>query len=88
MPCLGGEDIPIASPIPTMKLYVREDVLEDYTGGIAFALASSAEEAKHTLIEAGIGDWHWDGIKLCSVEPQVFRSFKFVWGGHGDPLSM
>jgi len=34
-----------------MKLYVWENVLVDYTDGIMFALANSAEEARAVILE-------------------------------------
>jgi hypothetical protein len=34
-----------------LKLFVWEDVLSDYTDGIMFALASSADEAKVIIVE-------------------------------------
>ena len=34
-----------------MKLFVWEDVLEDYTYGIMFALAENVEEARRVIIE-------------------------------------
>jgi hypothetical protein len=36
---------------PKLKLYVWEDVLADYTSGIAFALARSPEHARKLIIK-------------------------------------
>ena len=33
-----------------MKLYVWEDVLQDYTSGVMFALANSVEEARALVL--------------------------------------
>jgi hypothetical protein len=52
-----------------MRLYVWEDVLQDYTSGIAFALAESEEQARGLI-------WECLGLELdACVEP----------GLHGPP---
>ena len=47
-----------------LKLYVWDGVLTDWTSGIAFALATSPEEAKQMLIEQGgfKEEYHWNGL--------------------------
>lgn len=43
------------------KLYVWEDVLQDYTSGIAFAVARSPEEARDKIATAyAVGFGHQD----------------------------
>jgi len=65
---------------PTLKLYVWEGVLTDYTDGIMFALASSVEEAREMISEA---DSLAGGGGDIQAEPKVYDSpvgFA-VWGG-------
>lgn len=63
-----------------LKLYVWENVLRDYTPGIAFALAYDELEARELIYAqkptvANTGD--------LDKEPQVFESPKgfALWGG-------
>lgn len=51
-----------------MKLYLWRDVLYDYTAGMAFAVAASAEEARGLL--AGCPDAYWGSGDLAR-EPEV-----------------
>lgn len=51
-----------------LKLYVWHGVLYDYTPGIAFALATSPEEAKELIGLVG----NWDGLRLDGVEVEVY----------------
>ena len=64
-----------------MKLYVWEDVLTDYTSGMMFALADSADDARVQLIEQC--DYLPTGD--LAKEPRVFdttdRVAFIVWGG-------
>lgn len=62
-----------------LKLYVWEDVLYDWTSGLAVALTHSAEEAKALLIANGIDEDHWQGTKLDGVEPDVYESPAAAW---------
>jgi hypothetical protein len=65
-----------------LKLYVWTEVLLDWGYGIAFAYASSPEEAKEVLIQDGVDEWHWNGLLLDGQEhfevkePSGFH----VWG--------
>ena len=62
-----------------MKLYVWEHVLTDYTSGVMFALATSVEGARQTIIE----DCEGIIVKDLESEPEVYTSVKgfAVWGG-------
>ena len=75
-----------------MKLFVWEDVLTDYTSGIMFALADSADEARE-LISPGWADrvrlWKETDARLGTMdfdlrtEPDVYETpagFS-CWGG-------
>ena len=78
-----------------LKLYVWEDVLSDYTEGIMFALANSAEEAREIILEKacefyGVEDAEYTQMSLEPIirdlkdEPRVFDSevgFFVVGGG-------
>lgn len=66
-----------------LKLYVWDGVLEDYTAGIAFAVAASPKEAVKLLIEKGLPDHHVDGIKIDGMKPMVHRgrTAYHVYGG-------
>ena len=61
-----------------LKLYVWEDVLRDYTSGIAFALAESPEEARELVIKK-LGGNHED---LCD-SPKCIETKEgfYVYGG-------
>jgi hypothetical protein len=74
-------------PAPKLRLYVWENVLADYTSGIAFALASSVDEARqlaYANLRKGMSPtWgtyqeelaKGDGAaQELSAEPQVFDS--------------
>lgn len=62
----------------TLKLYVWENVLRDYTDGIAFALAPNEIEARELVIEK-LESNHEDLCKRPRVieEPEGF----YLWGG-------
>lgn len=62
-----------------LKLYVWEKVLVDYTDGVMFALASSAEEARAKVLER----CRYVPADDLAKEPQVFDSPAgfAVWGG-------
>lgn len=61
-----------------LKLYVWEDVLSDYTSGIAFALAENSTEARQMICKELGGD-HQD---LCK-EPMEINEKEafFLYGG-------
>ncbi len=72
-----------------LRLYVWDGVLEDYTSGIAFALASSPEEAFQMVAKGfpgvtGRGQYGQNGpTKIDGVEPVAYDSpvgFA-IWGG-------
>jgi hypothetical protein len=52
-----------------MRLYVWEGVLADWCDGIAFAFASSPEQAVELLSDQ-IGADHFDGLLLDGVAPR------------------
>lgn len=64
-----------------MKLFVWEDVLYDYTGGIMFAVAETVEDARRKLRET---DYYIKEYDL-NKEPQEFDLSEAVaftcWGG-------
>lgn len=61
---------------PKLKLYVWEDVLEDWSTGIAFALARSPEHARK-LIAKKMGMDHGDMNKTpkAITKPEGFYSY-------------
>jgi hypothetical protein len=61
-----------------MKLYVWHNVFCDYTCGIAFAMAESAEEARR-LIRENAEDWE-DIDGALADEPEVYD------GPHGEHI--
>jgi len=60
-----------------LKLYVWEDVLSDYSSGLAVALAHSVEEARRLIVEK-IGAFKEEFL----VEPKIVESPRafFVFG--------
>lgn len=62
-----------------LKLYVWKDVLQDYTYGVMFALASSEEEARSLLRERCncIPSGDLNQKPQCIEEPFAF----VLWGG-------
>lgn len=63
-----------------LKLYVWEDVLTDYTSGIAFALAESIEQAREVIREKGLSEFRMnelDGDPLVVEQPEGF----YFYGG-------
>ena len=62
-----------------LKLYVWHEVFCDFTCGIAFAMAESAEEARR-LIAEGADEWEHVEQEL-SEEPEVYE------GPHGEHIS-
>lgn len=66
-----------------LKLYVWENVLADWTAGMAVALAYSPEDAKEQLMKAGLKHT-WDGVKLDGVSPvEVEKPAGFFCYGGG-----
>lgn len=56
-----------------MKLYVWHGILCDYTCGVAFALASSVEEARALIIASAPEQWRKDRLaKEIAEEPAVY----------------
>ncbi len=74
-----------AEPKPTLKLYVWEGVLTDYTSGIAFALAESEEEARNLLLtqlgwsmaQCKVNEPALLGPARCVESAEAFH----LWGG-------
>ena len=67
-----------------MRLYVWHEVLSDYTHGVIFALASSAEEARRVVIAQVKEDWQRVSIeRAITNDPAVYDSPVgfFVFGG-------
>ena len=67
-----------------LKLYVWEDVLQSYSPGIAFALASSPEEARRVLIAKAAAQCSPEPLaKDIEKEPLVFDEPVgfYMWGG-------
>ena len=66
-----------------LKLYVWDNVLCDYTGGVAFALASSPEEAKELLMKSGLHEHQWQDLKLDGQDYEAFDEpvASYVYGG-------
>ena len=64
-----------------MKLYFWEGVLRDWTTGMMFAIASSAEEARAKLLE----ECSYIPKEDLEIEPQVIELDKpfaaLCWGG-------
>ncbi len=71
-----------------LKLFVWEDVLSDYTDGIMFALAESADEARTIIVEKAKADGydrHLGEIEIeLKVEPKSYNNKVgfFVFGGN------
>jgi len=67
-----------------VKLYVWHQVLIDWSSGVCFAVAESPEEAVKRLREAGLSEWHIDGVKVDGVAPTVYdKSVGFFSYGGG-----
>ena len=64
-----------------MKLYVWQDVLYDYTPGIMFAIASSAEEARSLLLKECDYIPKEDLAKAPEELPLNTPCAYYVWGG-------
>ena len=69
-----------------LKLYVWEDVLEDYTKGVMFALAKNVEEARKVILDKSEKEDEYMSKILQSdlaSEPKVIDSLEgfYVWGG-------
>lgn len=63
-----------------MKLFVWEDVLIDYTGGVMFALADSVEEARAAILKENDFSTVREDLQQ---EPKVYETVVgfAVWGG-------
>jgi hypothetical protein len=76
---VSGNEPELSGARPALKLYVWTDVLCDYTCGVAFALASSVEEARQ-LVTDSLGYERGDFER----EPDVITDAAYglaVWGG-------
>lgn len=67
-----------------LKLYVWEEVLNDYTAGVMFALAESEEQAKAAIIEKhkalmkfDLEPSYFEGAPRVVESPEGF----FLYGG-------
>lgn len=65
-------------PRKKLKLYVWENVLRDYTTGIAFAYAENSEQARKLVLEK-LGYSHAD----LSIEPREVKESEgfYSYGG-------
>tara|TARA_R110002012_G_scaffold270785_1_gene455862 strand:+ start:635 stop:856 length:222 start_codon:yes stop_codon:yes gene_type:complete len=69
-----------------LKLFVWEDVLEDHTCGIMFALAKNVEEARKVILDKSEKEDEYMSKILqrdLASEPKVIDSSEgfYVWGG-------
>jgi hypothetical protein len=64
-----------------MKLYVWDDVLEDYTPGIMFALATSVEEARAMLLKSCDYIRQGDLDKEPTAYDLTTPTCRVIWGG-------
>lgn len=69
-----------------LKLFVWEDVLTDYTSGIAFALAENVEEARKIIFDRFEKEESYlsDTLKSdLASEPKVIDNKEgfYIWGG-------
>jgi hypothetical protein len=64
-----------------MKLYVWDDVLEDYTTGIMFALAESEDDARKQLL----AECYYIPERDLARQPKVYTmkntTARVIWGG-------
>jgi hypothetical protein len=68
----------------TLKLYVWENVLTDYTDGVMFALAESVEEARSLILtEWGYTESKGTVWQDLQKEPQIVETPAgfLCWGG-------
>jgi hypothetical protein len=69
-----------------MKLFVWNDVLTDYTSGIAFALAENVDEARKLILEKYEKEQSYISDMLVSdlnAEPLIIENKEgfYIWGG-------
>ncbi len=69
-----------------LKLFVWEDVLEDYTSGVMFALAENVEEARKVIMDKCEKEDSYTSKTLqvdLASEPKVIDNSEgfYVWGG-------
>jgi hypothetical protein len=67
------------------RLYVWTDILCDYTCGVAFALASSVEEARQVILDRAEQGWQRDYYAdAIKGDPDVYDTpFGYVVSGGG-----
>jgi hypothetical protein len=66
---------------PKLKLYVWTDFCPDYSGGLAFAIASDELEAKRLIVEKfGYEPWSWGELSVRSLTK---KTAQYVSGGGG-----
>jgi len=66
-----------------LSLYVWKDVLCDYTCGVVFALATSADNARQQIV-GGVEDWQENAVRgAMAGEPKVYndKMIFHLWGG-------
>lgn len=64
----------------TLKLYVWEDVLNDYTSGMAVALAESKEEALRLLAKK-VPDYGMEELRARKPSVRRAKCAFYVYGG-------
>ena len=69
-----------------LKLFIWEDVLADYTSGIAFALAETTEEAREIIFAKAMTEDGYISSTLKSdlaSKPKVVDNKEgfYIWGG-------
>lgn len=71
----------------TFKLFIWEDVLCDYTCGIAVAMAHDVDEAREVLLDVA-RNRHWDqstalGGSIAKKPDKIYDvpAAAFCWGG-------
>lgn len=58
---------------PVMQLYVWTDVFRDWTGGLAFAVAESADKAREQIAQKMGYARDSRAMLDLAVEPQIFN---------------
>lgn len=69
----------------TLKLFVWENVLTDYSDGIMFALAETVEQAREVIIKKDPGAYFKGGVMHNDLlkEPKIIDTAEgfLLWGG-------
>lgn len=66
-----------------LKLFVWKNVRQDYTPGIAFALAENVQQAKE-MIKKNSEDWEWRSYSWeLEKEPEIYEKPYAFWMSGG-----